>query len=71
MRLLLQSSWLGLLGDIVVKIVYDIEDRVVNGEKYWSVASWKHTADVKTGVQFSFQNLFNGNKQLCKWLQLS
>lgn len=47
-----------------MKIVYDITERVSKGEKYWHVDSWQHTAEVKTGAEFNFQNLFNGNKQL-------
>ncbi|KAG6440856.1 hypothetical protein O3G_MSEX001522 [Manduca sexta] len=50
--------------DIYVKIALDIGEKLVNGQKYWSVIRWKHSADVKTGVEFHFQNLFNGNKQL-------
>ncbi|XP_050348729.1 protein takeout-like [Nymphalis io] len=50
--------------DVVVKVVLDIEERESAGERYWMVNGFKHTADVLGRVQFNFQNLFNGNRQL-------
>lgn len=48
----------------MVKIAFDVNDVVVDGEKYWQVNSFQHSSEVQTGAEFNFQNLFNGNKQL-------
>ncbi|XP_075975344.1 protein takeout-like [Anticarsia gemmatalis] len=50
--------------DIVVKIAFQVGEKEVDGEKYWTVKSWKHTSEVEKGVHFQFNHLFNGNKQL-------
>ncbi|CAH0719777.1 unnamed protein product, partial [Brenthis ino] len=48
--------------DIVVKVEFKVGERESAGERYWTVPSWTHTADVLGGVAFNFQNLFNGRK---------
>ncbi|CAH0586776.1 unnamed protein product [Chrysodeixis includens] len=50
--------------DIVVKIMFKVGEKMVGGDAYWVVESWKHTAEVQTGAHFLFRNLFNGNKAL-------
>lgn len=53
--------------DIVVKIMFKVGERMMNGNAYWVVESWKHTSEVQTGAHFLFRNLFHGNKALCKF----
>ncbi|CAH2084389.1 unnamed protein product [Euphydryas editha] len=50
--------------DIVVKVVLDIDERESGGERYWIVNGFNHSVNVLGGVQFQFQNLFNGNRQM-------
>ncbi|CAG9135374.1 unnamed protein product [Plutella xylostella] len=50
--------------DIVVKILLNMDTVDSRGAKHWKITDWKHSSDVKTGAEFQFQNLFNGNKQL-------
>lgn len=47
-----------------MKVVLDIGEREVGGERYWTVSGFRHSAEVLGGVQFQFQNLFNGNRQM-------
>ncbi|CAG5054610.1 unnamed protein product [Parnassius apollo] len=50
--------------DIVVKIDLKFTEREANGQRYWLLDSYRHAADVRTRVQFQFQNLFGGNRLL-------
>ncbi|KOB62437.1 Juvenile hormone binding protein, partial [Operophtera brumata] len=50
--------------DSLKYLMFHVKEKEVSGEKYWDVYEWKHSADVKTGVQYHFENLFNGNKAL-------
>ncbi|CAB3255077.1 unnamed protein product [Arctia plantaginis] len=53
--------------DIVIKATTTIAMvDGAEGKKHWHVADWHFASDVKTHVQFQFDNLFNGNKILSK-----
>ncbi|CAK1585759.1 unnamed protein product [Parnassius mnemosyne] len=48
--------------DIVVQIDFNFNKREANGQRYWSLDTYRYAGDVRTGVHFQFQNLFGGNK---------
>ncbi|XP_060801575.1 circadian clock-controlled protein daywake-like [Amyelois transitella] len=50
--------------DIVVKFSFEMGHRESGGEKYWTFETWRYTSRVDNNVNFQFQNLFNGNKEL-------
>ncbi|KAI5633349.1 hypothetical protein NE865_13958 [Phthorimaea operculella] len=50
--------------DLLVRVTYDLISRTADSKKYWSLINWSLTSELKTGAEFQFQNLFNGNKQL-------
>nr|XP_032516544.1 uncharacterized protein LOC116769529 [Danaus plexippus plexippus] len=52
--------------DIVVKVKLNVGEREEQGKRYWTINSWKHSADVTGQVRFNFHNLFNGNVALAK-----
>ncbi|CAG9562797.1 unnamed protein product [Danaus chrysippus] len=52
--------------DIVVKVKFNVGEREAQGKRYWTIDSWKHSADVTGQVRFNFHNLFNGNVALAK-----
>nr|BAH97099.1 juvenile hormone binding protein [Bombyx mori] len=52
--------------DIIMKIILDVEERIVEGDRYWHVSDWKHSAEDVSKVEYQFQNLFNGNRDLAK-----
>ncbi|XP_068617244.1 protein takeout-like [Battus philenor] len=55
--------------DIVVNMDFEVGERLDGGESFWTVENWWYTADVLTNVEFRFQNLFNGNRQLASAVQ--
>ncbi|XP_013146980.1 PREDICTED: protein takeout-like [Papilio polytes] len=51
--------------DIVIKILTDLtSEQGPDGKEHWKVVKWRESFQVKTGVKFHFDNLFNGNKAL-------
>lgn len=49
-----------------MNVKYDMGEKIVNGDLHWTLPKWTHTTNLQGGAEFQFQNLFNGNKQLCK-----
>ncbi|XP_045769912.1 protein takeout-like [Maniola jurtina] len=54
------------LREIRVTVVMQVGERSYNGERYWTVDSWKHHSDATKPVHYQFQNLFDGNKEMSK-----
>ncbi|XP_053604620.1 protein takeout-like [Plodia interpunctella] len=50
--------------DIVVKFSFEMGRREAGGDTYWTFEKWEYSDRVDTNVNFQFQNLFNGNKDL-------
>ncbi|KPJ16052.1 Circadian clock-controlled protein [Papilio machaon] len=51
--------------DIVIKTVTDLTTEPgPDGKEHWKIVKWRDSFQVKTGVKFHFDNLFNGNKVL-------
>ncbi|XP_028177870.1 protein takeout-like isoform X2 [Ostrinia furnacalis] len=51
--------------DIVIKTYSDITTvEGADGKPHWHITDWRNSYQVKTGTQFQFDNLFNGNKVL-------
>ncbi|KPI95934.1 PREDICTED: protein takeout-like [Papilio xuthus] len=51
--------------DIVIKTVTDLTtEQGPDGKEHWKIVKWRDSFQVKTGVKFHFDNLFNGNKVL-------
>lgn len=52
-----------------MKIALDIQLETIDGDdgqKYWHIASWKHTYDPLEKVHIDLKNLFNGDEKLSK-----
>lgn len=56
-------------GKVVITADVDIGDNLGrDGEKHWSIKTWKHTYDVKEKSTIELENLFNGNQVLGEYL---
>lgn len=54
-----------IAGDIVIKAYTDLDTvQGEDGKPHWHMNNWRHTYQVKTGSDFKFTNLFNGNQLL-------
>ncbi|XP_026319154.1 protein takeout-like [Hyposmocoma kahamanoa] len=50
--------------DLIVTVKYDVGEKIMDGDVYWTLPKWTHSTELQGGAEFQFQNLFNGNKQL-------
>ncbi|XP_068633993.1 circadian clock-controlled protein daywake-like [Battus philenor] len=51
--------------DIMIKTVTDFKtEQGADGKAHWKITKWRDSFQVKSGVTFEFENLFNGNKVL-------
>lgn len=51
--------------DIIIKASTDMATvQGDDGKPHWHITKWRHSYQVRTGTQFRFDNLFNGNKAL-------
>ncbi|XP_053604553.1 protein takeout-like [Plodia interpunctella] len=60
-----QGKYTITIQDIVIKTYTELQTvEGSDGKPHWHIASWSHRYTTKTGAQFHFDNLFNGNRVL-------
>ncbi|KAJ8716746.1 hypothetical protein PYW07_003373 [Mythimna separata] len=54
-----------VLNKVVILADVDLSDNIgKDGEKHWTIKSWKHSYDLKDKSTIELENLFNGNEVL-------